>query len=189
MLKMRAMNIRYEIGTRTLLDIDELRIHEGERIGLVGKNGQGKTLLLHYLFGCLDKDPQVEWHATYGWMKQTNEEDSGSHRLSGGEKTLSKLESVFSQGHSLLFLDEPTNNLDWSHIESLEERLIQFEGAYLIVSHDRTLLNRSCNKIWELEQGKIKEYSGDYDFYEKQKIWSGNRNMINTNNISKRRRG
>ncbi|MBN9656090.1 ABC-F family ATP-binding cassette domain-containing protein [Halobacillus sp. GSS1] len=169
MLNMRATNILYQIGSRDLLDIKELKIHEGDRIGLVGRNGEGKSLLLQYLLGKLDVAPQVEWHTSYGWMKQMNEEEWKSSTMSGGEKTLARLERILSQGHSLLFLDEPTNNLDWEHIESLEEELLKHNGAYVLVSHDRKLLNRCCNKIWELEQGKLTEYQGNYDFYEVQK--------------------
>lgn len=169
MLKMKAMNIRYEIGDRTLLNIDELRIHEGDRIGLVGKNGEGKSLLLQYLLGKLEVEPEVEWHVKCGWMKQMNEGDIGSSHLSGGEKTLAKLDKLFSQGHPLLFLDEPTNNLDWPHLERLEGILLKHKGAYVIVSHDRKLLNQTCNVIWELAAGDLNVYSGNYDFYEEQK--------------------
>ncbi|WLR47669.1 ATP-binding cassette domain-containing protein [Halobacillus litoralis] len=169
MLNMHAVNIQYQIGSRDILDIKELRIHEGDRIGLVGRNGEGKSLLLQYLLGELDVDPQVEWHTSYAWLKQMNEEEWKTSSMSGGEKTLARLEQVFEKGHSLLFLDEPTNNLDWEHIESLEEDLLHHKGAYILVSHDRMLLNRCCNKIWELEQGEITEYHGDYDFYEAQK--------------------
>ncbi|QAS51747.1 ribosomal protection-like ABC-F family protein [Halobacillus litoralis] len=169
MLKMKAMNIRYEIGEREILNIKELRIHEGERIGLVGKNGEGKTLLIKYLMGELDVIPQIEWHTTYGWMKQLNEDLEISPSLSGGEKTLAKLESLFENGPPLLFLDEPTNNLDWHHVEKLEDELLQHKGAYVIVSHDRMLLNRTCEKIWELDDGKIRVFNGDYFFYEEQK--------------------
>lgn len=169
MLNMRAINIQYQIGSRNILDIKELRIHEGDRIGLVGRNGEGKSLLLQYLLGKLDIVPQVEWHTSYGWLQQMNEEEWKTSTMSGGEKTHARLEQVLEKGHPLLFLDEPTNNLDWEHIEDLEENLRHHEGAYVVVSHDRKLLNRCCNKIWELEQGKITEYHGDYDFYEAQK--------------------
>ncbi|WP_035509997.1 ribosomal protection-like ABC-F family protein [Halobacillus karajensis] len=169
MMKMRARNVHYQIGDRTLLNIPEIKIHEGERIGLVGRNGAGKSLLLQYLTGELDVKPQVDWHTTYGLMKQLNDSEWDSSMLSGGEKTLVKLDLLFKEGHSLLFLDEPTNNLDWSHIEELERKLLLHKGAYLIVSHDRKLLNRCCNKIWELEEGELNEYHGDYHFYEAQK--------------------
>ncbi|GEN53039.1 ribosomal protection-like ABC-F family protein [Halobacillus faecis] len=169
MLHMRAINIQYQIGSRDILNVKELKVHEGERIGLVGRNGEGKSLLLQYFLGELDVEPQVEWHTSYGWLQQMNEEEWKSSTMSGGEKTLARLERVFEQGHPLLFLDEPTNNLDWEHIGSLEENLLKHEGAFVIVSHDRKLLNRCCNKIWELEQGDITEYHGNYDFFEAQK--------------------
>ncbi|WP_198162647.1 ribosomal protection-like ABC-F family protein [Halobacillus mangrovi] len=168
MLYMKAQNIAYSIGTRKLLDIKELTIHEGERIGLVGKNGQGKSLLIRYLMGELDVLPQVEWHASFGWLKQLNESNK-AERKSGGEQTLAKLEDLFERKNKLLFLDEPTNNLDWDHIEKLEERLKSHQGALIVVAHDRMLLDQVCDKIWELEDSHLKEYNGTYSFYEEQK--------------------
>ncbi|MGI8317083.1 ribosomal protection-like ABC-F family protein [Halobacillus mangrovi] len=169
MLYMKAQNIAYSIGTRKLLDIKELTVHEGERIGLVGKNGQGKTLLIRYLMGELDVVPQIEWHASYGWLKQLNEAGKAEGK-SGGEQTLAKLDDLFKRKNKLLFLDEPTNNLDWEHIEKLEERLRSHHGALVVVSHDRMLLDQVCDKIWELEEGHLKEYNGSYSFYEELKV-------------------
>ncbi|MGP4076501.1 ribosomal protection-like ABC-F family protein [Halobacillus sp. K22] len=168
MLLMKAKNINYSIGERTLLDIKELAIHEGEKIGLVGRNGQGKTMLLRYLAGELDVSPQVKWHTAYDRLDQIHEETK-EERQSGGERTLAKLDAIFQDAARLLFLDEPTNDLDWSRVEALEERLQKHPGACVIVSHDRTLLDRTCHKIWELEKGKLKVFNGNYSFYLQQK--------------------
>ncbi|MBA2174618.1 ABC-F family ATP-binding cassette domain-containing protein [Halobacillus locisalis] len=164
MLLMKAINIDYSIADRTLLKIPELSIHKGDRIGLVGKNGQGKTLLLHYLLGELEGSPQVDWWTQVSWLKQLEgRKDKGK---SGGEQTLERLDQIFKENHPLLFLDEPTNNLDWNHIEQLEHQLSTHEGAYVVVSHDRMLLDHVCDQIWELDQGKLTVYNGDYSFYE-----------------------
>ena len=164
MLLMKAKNVHYSIGDRTLLNIPELSIHTGDRIGLVGKNGQGKTLLLHYLLGELDVSPQVDWWTDVSWLKQL--EGAEYKGKSGGEVTLQRLEQIFEENRALLLLDEPTNNLDWNHIEQLEQRLSTHEGAYLIVSHDRMLLDHVCDQVWELDQGNLTVYNGNYSFYE-----------------------
>ncbi|KHE72341.1 ribosomal protection-like ABC-F family protein [Halobacillus sp. BBL2006] len=187
MLFMNAKNISYSIGTRELLDIKELSIHEGEKIGLVGKNGQGKTLLIKYLMGELDVAPHVEWHVSHAWLKQLNE--AGEAELkSGGEQTLEKLDKVFNCDSKILFLDEPTNNLDWEHIQHVEKRLKRHQGAIVVVSHDRMLLDQVCHKIWELDEGSIKEYSGNYTFYEQQKALERDQQYENHEQYSKEKR-
>ncbi len=168
MLLMNAKNIHYSIGERTLLDIKELAVHEGEKIGLVGRNGQGKTMLLRYLTGELDILPQVKWYTAYDRLEQIHKETKEDCQ-SGGERTLAKLEAIFQDAAQLLFLDEPTNDLDWSRMEELEEQLRKYSGACVIVSHDRTLLDRTCDKIWELEKGKLRVFNGNYSFYLQQK--------------------
>ncbi|MFD1017698.1 ribosomal protection-like ABC-F family protein [Thalassobacillus hwangdonensis] len=165
---LKAMNINYSIGDRHLLDIEELKVYEGDRIGLVGKNGQGKSLLIRYLMGETDVTPSTELSASVGWFRQL-EEVEDYDRMSGGERTLKKLDQLFQKGHELLILDEPTNNLDWKKIEQLEDRLRNHKGAYIVVSHDRVLLDEVCDTIWELDQGKLTIYNGNYTFYAEQK--------------------
>ncbi|KGX83583.1 ribosomal protection-like ABC-F family protein [Pontibacillus marinus] len=169
---MHALNIKYTIGDRTLLNMDQFSIHSGDRIGMIGKNGEGKSLLLEYLLGQTDDEPTVEWYGSVGYFKQLNTDidDKEWHHLSGGEITMSKLDEIFQQNNDLLLLDEPTNNLDWQHIEELEKRLNNFKGAVLIVSHDRTLLDQVCSRIWELENGKITSYKGNFSDFEQAKL-------------------
>ncbi|MCA0969723.1 ATP-binding cassette domain-containing protein [Halobacillus litoralis] len=167
MLMMKGSNIEYSIADRTIFSIPELSIHSGDRIGLIGKNGQGKTLLLRYLLNQLDDEPQVQWWTEVSWMEQLSGE--GDPKKSGGEKTLADLERLFEASSPLLFLDEPTNNLDWTHIDQLEERMAAHKGAYVIVSHDRQLLDNVCDRIWELEDGELTSYDGNYSFYEQAK--------------------
>lgn len=169
---MNAQHIHYSIGDRTILDIKELTIHHRDRIGLIGKNGEGKSLLLNYLVGNTDETPIVDFFGSVGFFQQLNHHiefgDSWNH-LSGGEKTQAKLDEIFHQNHDLLFLDEPTNNLDWNRIEDLEARLKAFKGAFLIVSHDRKLLDAVCTKIIDLNNGEITEYKGNFSDYEEAK--------------------
>jgi ATP-binding cassette subfamily F protein 3 len=70
---------------------------------------------------------------------------------------------------NLLMLDEPTNHLDLPSIQWIENYLQSYEGAYIIVSHDREFLNRSVNKIVEVSMQKLNVYPGDYDHYEEEK--------------------
>ncbi|WP_054948716.1 ribosomal protection-like ABC-F family protein [Numidum massiliense] len=177
MLYMQARHIAYTIGERVILNIPKLQLYAGDRIGLVGKNGQGKTLLLSYLLGKTEERPQVEWHGSVGLFEQLNTTENGHepcphepcHSLSGGEKTALKLEQLFSEGHDVLLLDEPTNNLDWEGVEALEQKLKYFRGAFVLASHDRAMLDAVCTKIWELDDGKLTEFSGNYTHYQREK--------------------
>ncbi|HSP17464.1 MAG TPA: ABC-F family ATP-binding cassette domain-containing protein [Thermoanaerobaculia bacterium] len=83
--------------------------------------------------------------------------------FSGGQQNRAMLARVLLTKVDLLLLDEPTNHLDLSGIEFLEEFLQSFPGSYLLISHDRTFLNRTVSKIVELAHGKLVEYPGNYD--------------------------
>lgn len=85
--------------------------------------------------------------------------------LSGGQKKRVALARTLIQPADLLILDEPTNHLDNETIEWLEEALIQYPGALLIVTHDRYFLNRATTKIFELDQGKLYIYNGNYEMF------------------------
>ena len=83
--------------------------------------------------------------------------------FSGGQQNRAMLARVLLTKVDLLLLDEPTNHLDLKGIEFLEEFLQDFKGSYLLISHDRTFLNRTVSKIVELAHGKLVEYSGNYE--------------------------
>ena len=89
--------------------------------------------------------------------------------LSGGEKTKVGLLRILVTNPSLLLLDEPTNNLDMDSIEWLKGCLEATRLPFILVSHDRRLLNESVGEIWEIEKGALKIYSGDYNFFNKAK--------------------
>ncbi|HUP45703.1 MAG TPA: ABC-F family ATP-binding cassette domain-containing protein [Thermoanaerobaculia bacterium] len=83
--------------------------------------------------------------------------------FSGGQQNRAMLARVLLTKVDLLLLDEPTNHLDLNGIEFLEEFLQSFPGSYLLISHDRTFLNRTVSKIIELAHGKLVEYNGNYE--------------------------
>jgi ATP-binding cassette subfamily F protein 3 len=83
--------------------------------------------------------------------------------FSGGQQNRAMLARVLLTKVDLLLLDEPTNHLDLAGIEFLEEFLADFKGSYLLISHDRTFLNRTVEKIVELAHGKLIEYPGNYE--------------------------
>lgn len=242
-------NVTFEFGARTILEDATWHIQPGERIGLIGYNGTGKSTLLKLLVGeYLPSAGTVERSRTtsIGYLHQdllsfdTNDsilqvalgafervlqlekeiEEIGKElEKTGDEKTLieytdrlheletlggytihHKTEEVlqglgfsnadlqrpykeFSGGWrmrvllakmilqqpDLLLLDEPTNHLDLPSIEWLEKYLLHYQGSVVIVSHDKYFLNRMVTKIVELYQQELHIYTGNYDYYEKEK--------------------
>jgi len=86
-------------------------------------------------------------------------------KLSGGEKARLALALMLLQPCNLLVLDEPTNHLDIPAKQMLEDALIEYEGAALLVSHDRYFISRVANTIVELRDGELVRYRGDYAYY------------------------
>lgn len=89
--------------------------------------------------------------------------------LSGGQKTRVSLGKLLLKNPDILLLDEPTNHLDLNSIAWLENYLINYPGAVLIVSHDRYFLNRVVTKVIEIERGQIQMYMGNYKAYSEKK--------------------
>jgi len=85
--------------------------------------------------------------------------------LSGGERVRLVLAMLVCQGPAVLLLDEPTNHLDLDMRESLAEALEDYAGALVIVSHDRELLSRICDRFWRVREGHVEDYDGDLDDY------------------------
>ena len=86
-------------------------------------------------------------------------------KLSGGEKARLALALMLLSPCNLLVLDEPTNHLDIPAKQMLEDALMAYEGAALLVSHDRYFISRVANKIVELRDGELVLYRGDYNYY------------------------
>jgi ATP-binding cassette subfamily F protein 3 len=94
-------------------------------------------------------------------------------QLSGGQKTRAMLARLLLEKPDLLMLDEPTNHLDLEAVEWLEHTLSEWEGAVLIVSHDRYFLDNTANTIWEMSPHGVQVYSGNYSAYllQRQERW------------------
>src|SRR5690625_1724872 len=92
-----------------------------------------------------------------------------SDQLSGGEQTKLKLAQLFTHYHEALLIDEPTTHLDQEGISFLLDELRYYYGALVLISHDRTVLNELVTMIWEIDDGEICVYSGNYDEYLEQK--------------------
>ncbi len=94
--------------------------------------------------------------------------DREYNKLSGGEKTLINLASIVLSNPDILLLDEPTNHLDIDTLEWFEEYLSNYNGTVVIISHDRYFLDRTVNKIIEMENGSAGVYHGNYSYYLKE---------------------
>jgi ATP-binding cassette subfamily F protein 3 len=88
-----------------------------------------------------------------------------TEKLSGGQQNRLGLVRLLLAEPDVLLLDEPTNHLDVTAVEWLEEFLQTYPSAYVIVSHDRYFLDRSCHRIIDLENGRASSYSGNYSDY------------------------
>lgn len=187
-LIVKANDVFVEYKGRTVLDIPSLEIYEYDRIGLIGLNGSGKTTLLRILSGeVLPEEGSVDVYASVSFLQQFDgvPVDSGvssaaelsrlgvaqvdCENASGGELTRIKMAHTFSGDTQAIFADEPTSHLDSEGIDVLTAKLNAFQGALLIVSHNRAFLDNTINKIWELDAGKITEYWGNYTDYREQK--------------------
>ena len=250
----RLEEVHRAFGPLTVLEGVNLRIDEGDRIGVIGHNGSGKTTLLRTIsnqdqdvgdikfapalrLAFLTQVRDIDDEATLGqelnrrgrqfleleeeisdierrmedpsfydgdWqptmdryqelqslmarsgggdvaghateiLKALNLDQSTMevplHSLSGGERAKVALarQLVGLDEIDVFFLDEPTNHLDFNTLEWLEKFLNRFEGALMIVSHDRYFLDRVCNNIVEIQDAHIKGYPGNYTSYLKQK--------------------
>ncbi len=203
----RAKNVGFGYGDEKLIDGFSIRIMRGDRIGLIGNNGVGKTTLLRLLLGELAPDTGTIKHGTnleigyFDQLRETLELDksvadnvgegrtyirlNGKDRhvvgylkgflfspkramtpvraLSGGERNRVILAKLFTRPANLLVLDEPTNDLDIETLEVLEQKLIEFDGTLIVVSHDREFLDNVVTSTIVFEDGgKVREYVGGY---------------------------
>lgn len=167
MLLLEAMGLKHYVGKRRLFNIDLLQIHDQQRIGFVGKNGSGKSTLLNMFIG--EEVPDEGNINLFSSVERVPQFKNINNQKSGGEMTQTYLQRSFNQSPGLLLLDEPTTHLDHERIVWLENKLRDFSGAVLMVSHDRTFLDQLCTEIWEMEDATVTIYKGNYSDYVQQK--------------------
>lgn len=191
---------------KSVLDKVNLMIFSGDRIGLLGQNGQGKSTLVKTLCNVikplngsvtLAKDLVIGYFAQHELESLSPNDDALTHLrrldkdakdkdlraflgsfnfsddkaltavklLSGGEQARLALALIVYQRPNLLLLDEPTNHLDLQMREALCLALSQYDGALLVVSHDRYLLETITNKLYLVDDHKVTEFDGDLEDY------------------------
>ncbi|MGI4850335.1 MAG: ABC-F family ATP-binding cassette domain-containing protein [Janthinobacterium lividum] len=206
-----ARHISKTFEDRSIVDNFSLRLVRGDRIGIIGPNGVGKTTLLKILMGDLTPDSgKIRWgmNLTPSYLDQNRAAlnpqqtlwetlcDTGAdqimvrgtpkhvvgylkdflfeerqvrspvHVLSGGEKNRLILAKSLAKESNFLILDEPTNDLDMETMDLLQEILDDYEGTVLLVSHDRSFLDRVVTSTLVFEgDGKITQYAGGYSDY------------------------
>lgn len=177
MEKIVLKNVIKYYGERKIIDIDELKIYSGEKVGIVGINGSGKTTFLNLVSGKLEPDSgKIIVNGKISYMEQLSK--NNNTYLSGGELTKRKIEERINNNFDIILADEPSSNLDIEEIEKLKNRLIEYKGTLCLISHDRNLLDSVVDSILEIENGKITRYKGNYSKYKREKEKSKKRKQF-----------
>ncbi|UXY11363.1 ABC transporter ATP-binding protein [Kosakonia sp. ML.JS2a] len=205
LLKMEKVSAGY--GDRTILNAIKINLVPGSRIGLLGRNGAGKSTFIKLLAGelaaqngeiGLAKGIKLGYFAQHqleflradesplqhlarlapqeleqklrdylgGFGFQGDKVTEITERFSGGEKARLVLALIVWQRPNLLLLDEPTNHLDLDMRQALTEALIEFEGALVVVSHDRHLIRSTTDDLYLVHDGKVEPFEGDLEDYQ-----------------------
>ncbi len=203
MILLSAQNISKTYMERKVLDDVSFFLNEGDKVGIVGINGTGKSTLLKILAGAASSDsgsvtrtngirvsylPQIPEFDDSGRLieqvlahlpndlRSSKEYEARSilgklglqdcdrdiSSLSGGERRRAGIASALIQPSDVLLLDEPTNHIDNETSQLLEDLLLKYRGAIVMVTHDRYFLNRICNRIVEIDRGKLYCCEGSY---------------------------
>ena len=192
---------------RKLFDGASFSLQDGEKVGIIGVNGTGKTTLLRMIMGEEETDEGTVTtanHVVMRYLPQHPEFDpeksslecvlegnvtdenrwsvesdakammtrlgikdfmQPAGQLSGGQRKRLALISVLLSPADILLLDEPTNHLDNDMADWLEDYLKKWRGALIMVTHDRYFLDSVCNRIVEIDKGKIYSYQANYSGY------------------------
>jgi ATPase subunit of ABC transporter with duplicated ATPase domains len=204
----KAEHLCKSYDNKSVIDNFSFEVNKGDKIGIIGNNGKGKTTLIKLLAQALRQDGgkvelghqvQIGYfpqnHAeiidkkspmtAFEWLKSKKEgvydQDIRSilgkmlfggddafktlGHLSGGETARLIIGSLMLCNFNVLLLDEPNNHLDLEAVSALAWALQDFKGTVLVASHDRDLINKSCNKILAFEQNKIRLFDGTLDEY------------------------
>ena len=201
-----AEHLSKNYGMKTLLEDASIYLEQGEKIGVIGINGTGKSTLLRLLSGTeapdegtVRRDPNVQ----VSYLRQNPEMNPNASileqvflgfpgdfqelkefeaktmltklgltnydqkigTLSGGQRKRVALCTALIHPADVLLLDEPTNHLDAYMVEWLEQWLRSFRGGIIMVTHDRYFLERVCNRICQVERGKLYFYEANYSKY------------------------
>ncbi|NEZ41818.1 Msr family ABC-F type ribosomal protection protein [Paenibacillus alvei] len=178
-------NVEVTYLDKEVFKIDRLAVHQFDRIGIVGKNGAGKSTLLKLLAGIVQPmSGNVKRHIEFGLFEQMEapadaEADPAllgrlavpncTEGLSGGEQTRLKLAYLLTHYYEALLIDEPTTHLNQEGIAFLLDELRYYCGALVLISHDRAILDELVTTIWEVHEGKVRVYAGNYSDYIEQK--------------------
>lgn len=206
MILLTAQNISKTYMERKVLDDISFFLNEGDKVGIIGINGTGKSTLLKILAGAEEPDtgevirtngikvsylPQIPEFDDHGSileqvlahlpkdLRESKEFEAKSildklgisdydrdiSTLSGGEKRRAGIASALVQPSDVLLLDEPTNHIDNETAQLLEDLLLKYRGAIVMVTHDRYFLNKICRRIVEVDRGKIYSCDGNYSEY------------------------
>ncbi|MEO8860537.1 MAG: ATP-binding cassette domain-containing protein [Ginsengibacter sp.] len=216
-------DVSKNFGSVQIVDHAKAEISRGDKIGLIGANGKGKSTLLRIVAGVESfQGERIEGHnvkdafyaqhqlealdVNHTVLEEMNYSGSGKTELelrtllgcflfsgddvekkikvlSGGEKARVALAKTIVSKANFLLLDEPTNHLDIHSVDLLIEALNKYEGSYILVSHDRYFVNQTANKIWEIEDHKIREFVGTYDEWER---WKQERKSAETESSKKK---
>jgi len=206
MIQIEQVSFSYPEQPEPILQSVDSVLRSGDRIGLVGVNGSGKSTFLKLLIGQLQPDAgkvkisrgvKVGYFAQHQLEALTPEQNPLQHLLklnpemtdqqardflgqfgfkgekaldpvkqfSGGEKARLSLAMIVSQKPNLIILDEPTNHLDMETRDALEMALLEFNGAIIVVSHDRHLLTSIVDQFWWVHDKQVTPFMGGLDAY------------------------